>query len=60
MVLDAFYAQRAYARFYVLETIARVPYFGKLCDNSTISFEVDESLGRYKYKWAETFSCLIH
>jgi ubiquinol oxidase len=27
MVLDAFYAQRAYARFYVLETIARVPYF---------------------------------
>ncbi len=41
MVLDAFYAQRAYARFYVLETIARVPYFGKLCDNSTIWYEVD-------------------
>jgi hypothetical protein len=25
----------------VLETIARVPYFGKLCDNSTIWYEVD-------------------
>lgn len=28
-VLDAFYANRDYARFYVLETIARVPYFGE-------------------------------
>lgn len=26
-ILDAFYEQRPYARFYVLETIARVPYF---------------------------------
>ncbi|KAH9311851.1 hypothetical protein KI387_026886, partial [Taxus chinensis] len=26
-VLDAFYSERHYARFYVLETIARVPYF---------------------------------
>lgn len=26
-VLDAFYSDRHYARFYVLETIARVPYF---------------------------------
>ena len=28
-VLDGFYANRDYARFYVLETIARVPYFGE-------------------------------
>jgi hypothetical protein len=28
-LLDAFYADRHYARFYVLETIARVPYFCK-------------------------------
>jgi hypothetical protein len=27
ILLDAFYADRHYARFYVLETIARVPYF---------------------------------
>uniref|UniRef100_A0A0C9RS96 Ubiquinol oxidase n=1 Tax=Wollemia nobilis TaxID=56998 RepID=A0A0C9RS96_9CONI len=26
-ILDAFYSERHYARFYVLETIARVPYF---------------------------------
>lgn len=28
-VLDGLYANRDYARFYVLETIARVPYFGE-------------------------------
>lgn len=31
MVLDALYRDRDYARFFVLETIARVPYFGKCC-----------------------------
>ncbi|XP_022142688.1 ubiquinol oxidase 4, chloroplastic/chromoplastic [Momordica charantia] len=29
-ILDAFYHDRAYARFFVLETIARVPYFAFL------------------------------
>lgn len=28
LLFDTFYATRPYARFYVLETIARVPYFG--------------------------------
>lgn len=28
-ILDAFYHDRHYARFFVLETIARVPYFGE-------------------------------
>jgi len=28
-ILDALYRDRNYARFFVLETIARVPYFGK-------------------------------
>jgi ubiquinol oxidase len=27
-ILDAIYTDRHYARFYMLETIARVPYFG--------------------------------
>jgi hypothetical protein len=38
MVLDVFYAKHAYASdcFYVLETIVKVLYFGKLCDNSII------------------------
>lgn len=27
-ILDTLYHDRDYARFYVLETIARVPYFG--------------------------------
>ena len=29
-ILDALYRDRHYARFFVLETIARVPYFGEL------------------------------
>ena len=28
-ILDTLYHDRHYARFFVLETIARVPYFGK-------------------------------
>jgi hypothetical protein len=28
-ILDALYRDRDYARFFVLETIARVPYFGE-------------------------------
>jgi hypothetical protein len=28
-ILDSFYRDRSYARFFVLETIARVPYFGE-------------------------------
>lgn len=28
-ILETLYAKRLYARFYVLETIARVPYFGE-------------------------------
>lgn len=28
-ILDTLYRDRTYARFFVLETIARVPYFGK-------------------------------
>jgi hypothetical protein len=32
MVLDVFYAKCVY----VLKTITKVPYFSKLCDNSTI------------------------
>jgi ubiquinol oxidase len=29
VILDALYRDRDYARFFVLETIARVPYFGE-------------------------------
>ncbi len=36
MVLDVFYASVFMFVFYVLKTIAKVPYFGKLCDKSTI------------------------
>jgi hypothetical protein len=28
-ILDSLYRDRSYARFFVLETIARVPYFGE-------------------------------
>lgn len=30
-ILDTLYHDRNYARFFVLETIARVPYFGEAC-----------------------------
>jgi hypothetical protein len=36
MALDVFYAKHVYDCFYVLEIIAKVFYFVKLCDNSTI------------------------
>jgi hypothetical protein len=39
-ILDAIYTNRHYARFYMLETIARVPYFGRF-RNELDSFEVD-------------------
>jgi hypothetical protein len=42
VILDALYRDRDYARFFVLETIARVPYFGEglllhACDNRQIA-----------------------
>ena len=43
-ILDALYRDRDYARFFVLETIARVPYFGEgpvllhACDSRSLNF----------------------
>lgn len=34
MILSGLYRDRNYARFFVLETIARVPYFGEGSDLS--------------------------
>ncbi|KAH7660077.1 Ubiquinol oxidase (non-electrogenic) protein [Dioscorea alata] len=60
-ILDAFYRDRHYARFYVLETIARVPYF------SFISvLHLYESLGWWrradylKVHFAESWNELHH
>jgi hypothetical protein len=36
MMLVVFYAKHVNYHFYVLETIAKVPYFVKLYNNSTI------------------------
>jgi hypothetical protein len=41
MVLDAFYVEHAYDCFFVPEIIVKVPYFGKLCDNSIILYKSD-------------------
>jgi hypothetical protein len=35
MLLNVFHEKNVYDHFYVLKII-KVPYFGKLCDNSTI------------------------
>lgn len=37
-ILETLYAKRLYARFYVLETIARVPYFGTAPLHMVLSF----------------------
>jgi hypothetical protein len=41
MVLDVFNAKHVYDCFYVLEITAKVLYFDKLCDNSTIYYKGD-------------------
>lgn len=38
-----YYGDRTYARFYALETIARVPYFGYLC-----VLHLYETLGQWR------------
>eukprot|EP00540_Astrosyne_radiata_P001785 CAMPEP_0116832820 /NCGR_PEP_ID=MMETSP0418-20121206/6101_1 /TAXON_ID=1158023 /ORGANISM="Astrosyne radiata, Strain 13vi08-1A" /LENGTH=297 /DNA_ID=CAMNT_0004462217 /DNA_START=434 /DNA_END=1327 /DNA_ORIENTATION=- len=61
LVFDKFYAGRDYARFYALETIARVPYFSYL---SVLHFY--ETIGRWrkadylKVHFAESWNELHH
>ncbi|MDF5707910.1 MAG: alternative oxidase [Nostoc sp. S4] len=60
-VLNAFYRKRLYARFYVLETVARVPYFAFL-----LVLHFYESLGWWrksdwlKVHFAESWNELHH
>uniref|UniRef100_A0A9I9DNW7 Ubiquinol oxidase n=1 Tax=Cucumis melo TaxID=3656 RepID=A0A9I9DNW7_CUCME len=54
-ILDAFYHDRYYARFFVLETIARVPYFGEFQLMLT-QFDLDliwrfYVIGRISFGW---------
>jgi hypothetical protein len=43
-MFDTLYADRPYARFYVLETIARVPYFSaSLADSTAAQKATDKS-----------------
>lgn len=48
-----YYGDRTYARFYALETIARVPYFGYLC-----VLHLYETLGQWRKVRRET-DCLM-
>ncbi|CBJ31032.1 conserved unknown protein [Ectocarpus siliculosus] len=56
-----YYGERTYARFYALETIARVPYFGYLC-----VLHLYETLGKWrqaeylKVHFAESYNELHH
>ncbi|CAN0208522.1 unnamed protein product [Pylaiella littoralis] len=56
-----YYGERTYARFYALETIARVPYFGYLC-----VLHLYETLGQWrqaeylKVHFAESYNELHH
>lgn len=46
-----YYGERTYARFYALETIARVPYFGYLC-----VLHLYETLGQWRQVSRPTIS----
>ncbi|HEY9806815.1 MAG TPA: alternative oxidase, partial [Candidatus Obscuribacterales bacterium] len=60
-VIDTFYRDRPYQRFYVLETVARVPYFSYLS-----VLHLYETLGRWrkadwlKVHFAEAWNELHH
>ena len=60
-IVDVVYGKRSYARFYVLETIARVPYFSYLS-----VLHLYETLGSWhkadllKVHFAETWNELHH
>ena len=58
LLLDALYADRHYSRFYVLETIARVPYFGIFFFiDGIISVQLDKS---YFCGTEHSFYCYYH
>jgi len=59
--IDALYKEKPYQRFYVLETIARVPYFSYIsCLHFLETIGYHDNIGWLRIHWAEGWNELHH
>lgn len=60
-VIDALYKDKPYQRFYVLETVARVPYFSYIsCLHYLETIGQKDNIGWLRIHWAEGWNELHH
>ena len=60
-VIDILYKNKPYQRFYVLETVARVPYFSYIsCLHFLETIGFKENIGWLRIHWAEGWNELHH
>ena len=60
-VIDILYKDKPYQRFYVLETVARVPYFSYIsCLHFLETIGFKENIGWLRIHWAEGWNELHH
>ena len=60
-LIDLLYEEKPYARFYVLETIARVPYFSYIsCLHYLETIGYSDNIGWLRIHWAEGWNELHH
>lgn len=61
VVIDAIYKDKPYQRFYVLETVARVPYFSYIsCLHYLETIGYKDNIGWLRIHWAEGWNELHH
>jgi len=61
LVIDALYKDKPYQRFYVLETVARVPYFPYIsCLHYVETIGYKDNIGWLRIHWAEGWNELHH
>lgn len=61
LVIDALYKDKPYQRFYVLETVARVPYFSYIsCLHYLETIGYKDNIGWLRIHWAEGWNELHH
>ena len=61
LVIDAIYKDKPYQRFYVLETVARVPYFSYIsCLHYLETIGYKDNIGWLRIHWAEGWNELHH
>lgn len=61
VVIDALYKDKPYQRFYVLETVARVPYFSYISALHYLeTIGQKDNIGWLRIHWAEGWNELHH